>query len=133
MRKSGLLMLSLIHLFQDSVDQRSKVFWKTKILGFFTSGCAFLIYVIFSLFNDNTPLYLVLAFNILAVFVDVTWFFQGLEEFGKIVIRNTIIRIISILYIFIFVKTKDDILVYAFGLAVFVFLSNLSLWAYLPK
>lgn len=118
---------------QDSVDKRSKVFWNTKILGFFTSGCAFLIYVIFSLFNDNTPLYLVLAFNILAVFVDVTWFFQGLEEFGKIVIRNTIIRIISILYIFIFVKTKDDILVYAFGLAVFVFLSNLSLWAYLPK
>lgn len=59
--------------------------------------------------------------------------FPGIRRVWKIVIRNTIIRIISILYIFIFVKTKDDILVYAFGLAVFVFLSNLSLWAYLPK
>lgn len=118
---------------QDSVEKRSKVFWNTKILEFFTSGCVFLVYVVFCIFNDSTPLYFLFSFNILAVFVDLTWFFQGLEEFGKIVIRNSIIRIISILYIFIFVKTKNDILVYAFGLIAFAFLGNLSLWTYFPK
>lgn len=118
---------------QDSVEKRSNVFWNTKVLEFLAAGCIFIIYIVFSLYKDNPILYLIFALNILAVFVDVTWFFQGLEEFGKIVIRNIIIRIVSILYIFTFVKTKEDILVYAFGLTAFVFLSNLSLWAYLPK
>lgn len=118
---------------QDSVKKRSEVFWNTKMLEFFTSGCSLFIYIIFSFSNKNTLLYLILALNLVAVFADVTWFFQGLEEFGKIVIRNVIIKILSILYIFVFVNQKTDILVYAFGLAVFTFLSNLSLWAYLPK
>lgn len=118
---------------QDSVEKRTKVFWNTKIFEFLISGSAFIIYIIFSFFCDNTSLYLVFSLNILAVFADVTWFFQGLEEFGKIVVRNTIVRIVSIFYVFIFVNNREDILVYAFGLAAFTFLSNLSLWAYLPR
>lgn len=118
---------------QDSVEKRSKVFWNTKILEFLISGSVFIIYVIFSFLCDNTSLYIVFSLNILAVFADVTWFFQGLEEFGKIVVRNTIVRIASIFFVFIFVNDKGDILMYAFGLAAFTFLSNLSLWVYLPR
>ena len=118
---------------QNSVEKRSKVFWNTKILEFLISGSTFIIYVIFCFFCDNTSLYLVFSLNILAVFADVTWFFQGLEEFGKIVVRNTIVRIVSIFYVFILVNDREDILMYAFGLAAFTFLSNLSLWAYLPR
>lgn len=118
---------------QDSVEKRSRVFWNTKILEFLISGSVFIIYIIFSFFRDNTSLYIVFSLNILAVFADVTWFFQGLEEFGKIVVRNTIVRIVSIFFVFIFVNNREDILVYAFGLAAFTFLSNLLLWAYLPR
>lgn len=119
---------------QDDVHKRSVVFWNAKILEFCTSGIALLIYVVFALLNQaRTVLYLVLSLNIIAVFVDITWFFQGLEEFGKIVARNSILRVLNILFIFLFIKDKEDVVLYALGQGAFMFLGNLSLWTYLFK
>ena len=118
---------------QDDINKRTHVFWETKTLQILTSLIAFLIYIPFSLFQENRIMYLILAFNLIAVMVDVVWLFQGMEEFGKIVIRNIIFKIISIAYIFIAVRTKDDINKYVFGLAFFLFLSNASLWYHVPK
>jgi len=118
---------------QQSEEERSIVFWNTKILEFVTSGTMMLIYLLFSYFQDNYLIYIILSCNIVAVFFDITWLFQGLEEFGKIVFRNFIFKFINIAYIFLFVKAKDDLILYVIGLAAFSALSNMSLWAYLPK
>ena len=118
---------------QNSKYERSIVFWNAKIFEFITSFIALIIYFIFSCFQQNKMIYIILSFNILAVFSDITWFFQGLEEFGKIVSRNVFFKIINILYIFVFIKSKDDLLLYVFGIAFFLFISNMSLWGYLPK
>lgn len=118
---------------QQSVEKRSAVFWNTKILEFVTSSVMLIVYVIFALFQKQSAIYIILFCNILAVFFDVSWFFQGLEEFGKIVLRNIIFKLINIAYIFTFVRTKDDLILYVVGLTVFSALSNISLWVYLPK
>lgn len=118
---------------QDDKQKRSHVFWETKALQVVTSVIALLVYIPFSLFQENKVMYLILAFNLIAVMVDVVWLFQGMEEFGKIVLRNIVFKVISIAYIFIAVKTKDDINKYVFGLAFFLFLSNASLWYHVPK
>lgn len=118
---------------QQSVEERSIVFWNTKILEFVTSGLMLIIYLLFSIFQKSSLIYIILSCNIVAVFFDITWLFQGLEEFGKIVFRNFIFKFISIAYIFIFVRAKDDLILYAVGLTLFTALSNLSLWFYLPK
>lgn len=119
---------------QDDIQKRSMVFWNTKILGFCTSGIALLIYFAFSVMQgENSSIYLILSLNIVAVFFDITWFFQGVEEFGKIVLRNTIIKVANIAFIFILVKDKTDILIYAIGIGLFTVLGNISLWSYLPK
>jgi len=117
---------------QDNKEKRTSVFWETKLLQVITSTGALAVYVGFALFQQNRILYLILSFNIIAVLVDVVWLFQGMEEFGKIVLRNIIFKIISISYIFIAVKTKDDVNKYVFGIAFFLFLSNLSLWLRVP-
>jgi len=51
-----------------------------------------------------------------------------MEEFGKIVLRNVILKIIGVVYIFTVVKTQNDIAQYVFGLSFFGFLGNISLW-----
>lgn len=122
-----------ISYLQDSIENRSIVFWNTKILSFIISGMTLTIYLGFSMFQTNSIIYVILAFNILAVGVDVTWFFQGMEEFGKIVFRNVIFKIINVGYVFLVVRSKDDVVLYVFGLAAFLFLSNISLWTYIPK
>lgn len=118
---------------RDSLEKRSLLFWNTKAFGACTGAVALAAYLLFSLKRENAALFLVFAFNVLAVIVDVTWFFQGLEEFDKIVGRNTVLKILNVLYIFLVIKDKDDLLLYAFGLAGFTCLGNLSLWGYLPK
>ncbi len=118
---------------QDSVENRSVVFWNTKILQFCTSSIVLIVYLLYLFATNANSIYYILTINVLAVFVDITWFFQGLEEFGKTVFRNVVFKIINIAYVFLIIKTKEDVLKYAFGLAIFTFLSNLSLWGYLPK
>ena len=118
---------------QDDRKKRSHVFWETKSLQFITCCCVLIVYLGFILFQENKVIYFILSFNIIAVLVDIVWLFQGMEEFGKIVFRNIIFKIISIAYIFICVKTKNDVSKYVFGVAFFYFLSNASLWIYAQK
>ena len=118
---------------QDDKEKRSAVFWETKLLQIITGSIVLIVYVLFAGFQNNRALYIILSFNIVSIIVDATWFFQGMEEFGKIVGRNTIIKLVQIAYIFLFVREKNDILIYAFGISIFVVLGNMSLWAYLPK
>ena len=118
---------------QTSREKRSLVFWETKLLGFITAAAVLVIYFIFLLIEKDARLYLILSMSVFAVLVDVTWFFQGMEEFGSIVIRNMLVKIIGLIFVFIFVKTKEDIYKYAFSLVFFTLLGNLSMWAELPK
>lgn len=119
---------------QNDLEKRSIVFWNTKFLGFCTSSVVIVFYVLFSLLQrENRTLYLILTLNLAAVFFDITWFFQGMEEFGKTVTRNAVIKCLQIAYIFLFVKTKSDLPLYVLGLGLFTALGNLSLWAYLPR
>lgn len=118
---------------QQSIEKRSIVFWNTKILEFVTSGLMLVVYLLFTVSQDNSVIYIVFSCNIIAVFLDISWFFQGLEEFGKIVLRNVIFKLLNIAYIFIFVRTKNDLILYVVGITAFSALSNLSLWVYLPK
>lgn len=82
--------------------------------------------------SDHT-IYWIQAINIIAVLFDITWFFQGLEEFGKIVARNFIVRIINIVAIFVFIHDSSDLNLYIFLIGFMNVVSGLSIWFYLPK
>ena len=40
------------------------------------------------------------------------WFYQGVEEFDYITIRSIIVKLLSVLFLFIFVRSKNDIIPY---------------------
>ena len=58
---------------------------------------------------------------------------MGLEEFKKTVVRNTIVKLVSLASIFIFVKSNEDILIYTIILGLSTVIGNLTLWLYIPK
>ena len=118
---------------QDDKNKRTLVFWETKALQVIASITVLIIYIIFTFIQEKKMIYLILSFNIISILVDVTWLLQGIEEFGKIVFRNIIFKALNIIYIFLAVKTKEDILKYVFGITFFSFLSNISLWIYVFK
>lgn len=82
--------------------------------------------------SDHT-IYWIQAINIIAVLFDITWFFQGLEEFGKIVARNFLVRIVNIVAIFVFIHDPSDLNLYIFLIGFMNVVSGLSIWLYLPR
>lgn len=122
-----------ISYFQNDRQKRSDVFWNTKILECITSAITLIVFYIFAIFSSNGTIFFVLSMNILAVMFDVTWLFQGMEEFGIITLRNTIFKFLNIAFIFVFVKQKSDLIIYIAGIAGFALISNLSLWTRLRQ
>ena len=110
---------------QDNENERSRVFYNTLALRLLTTALMLAVYLV--VLHDKI-LFVILAINILNVACDVTWFFQGMEEFGKIAGRNVVFKLISIIYTFAVVKTEKDLLLYAIGMVGLNLLGNVSLW-----
>ena len=90
-------------------------------------------YFTFANNGEYSTYYKILLLEIVANMIDISWFFQGQEEFKKTVIRNMIVKLISVICIFLFVKTQEDLIKYFLIYVLSTFLGNLSLWLYLPK
>ena len=117
-----------ISYYQDDRVKRSEVFWNTFVFKMVTSLIVLAIYLLLYFLYYRVNIYLILSINIISVLVDINWLFQGLEEFGKIVFRNFIFKLLNIIFIFTFIKTKNDVNLYAFSIGLFTFLSNISIW-----
>lgn len=62
--------------------------------------------------TQNHIIFLVSGFILYVAPLRVDWYFSGLERFKYITIRVLVIRFISIICMFVFVRTKQDLLIY---------------------
>lgn len=119
---------------QDDEKQRSKVFIEIMIMRFITLAISMIVfYLTFCLSGEYTTYYKIFLLEIIATAIDISWFFRGIENFKRTVIRNMIVKIISVVCIFVFVKTVDDLNVYCWIYVLSNMIGNISLWMYLPK
>lgn len=119
---------------QKDRDKYSITFWEILLLRVITMTISLvLFYFIFARGTQYQMYYKILMLEIVANCIDISWFFQGLEEFKKTVIRNMVVKLISIICIFVFVKTPNDLYIYFWIYVLSVLVGNMSLWLYLPK
>lgn len=118
---------------QEDKKRRSITFWETTVLKAFSSCIALFIYVVMASKSDSKILYYIMSLNIISNLFDISWLYQGIEDFKSIAIRNLFFKILNVICIFIFVKEKNDLYTYTFisygGMA----LNSLSLWFGLNK
>lgn len=88
------------------------------------------IYIIFCLFsiNNNGIIPMILGLYTLGCLFDIDWLYCGLEKFDKIAIKNIIVKIITLVAIFLFVKTSADLWIYTLIMALGMFIGFLTLW-----
>ncbi|MQB94007.1 flippase [Lactobacillus reuteri] len=112
--------------------ERSKRFLEIELLQLIMSSIAFIFYILLTLFVfDNYKFYFLLqALWIIAYGLDISWYFMGMEDFKKTVMRNTLVKIFSILLIFILVRGKNDLAKYIFLLGFAQFTGSITLWPY---
>ena len=119
---------------RDDKYKVSKLFWEIELMTVFTCGAALIGWVGVIIFSSRYRLfYIALTPFILGAMLDIHWLFTGLERVGTMVLRNSIVRITFIIMVFVFVKEKDDIIIYTIINSMASLLSNLSMWVLLPK
>lgn len=122
---------------RDDREQRSIVFWEiftTKVITT-TVSLGVLAALIFTIgFGERyNTLMLIMSLQVLAVIFDIEYLYTGEENFKSIAIRNIIVKLIGVALIFIFVRTADDVWVYALYLSLSTVFSFMIMWLGLKK
>lgn len=114
---------------RNNKEQYSKTFWEIMLVKVLTSILCLSMWGILILLSDQyREFYVILTCGILATLFDISWFFEGLEQFKLTVIRNMIFKLLGVAAIFIFVKVKEDVGIYIGISAVSSLLASISLW-----
>ena len=122
---------------RDDREQRSVTFWEiftTKVITT-TVSLGILAVLIFTIgFGERyNTLMLIMSLQVIAVIFDIEYLYTGNENFKSIAIRNIIVKIIGVALIFIFVRTADNVWVYALYLSLSTVFSYLIMWTGLKK
>lgn len=119
---------------RDDKEKLSQTFWEITFLRLITITMAFAAFMVFLLFTKSyKQFYLLQSIQLISVIFDISWLFMGLEDFKKTVVRNFFVKIISVISIFAFVKTSNDVGTYILVLSLSTLIGNMSLWGYLKK
>lgn len=120
--------------YQTDINKRSKVFFELLLLRIFTVSISIILYY-FTFCQNKTYgfIFTIQIIDIIASMFDISWLYQGMEDFKKIVIRNTLVKICGLIIIFTFVKAKSDLPIYVLSFSATIIFGNLSMWMYLPK
>jgi len=119
---------------QNNIGERNRVFCELVFLRTVTIIISLIVfYITFAREGQYAYIFIIQIMDIIASIFDVSWFFQGMEDFKKTVLRNFLARIVCVSLIFMFVKSSADLPLYVLFYSITLLLGNISMWFYIPK
>lgn len=116
-------------------EERSVLFEEIYLLQLTTSIIALFLYIFYCI--SRLAIYksitIIQGLVLLASLLDINWFFFGIEKFRLTVTRNVVLKIISLIFIFLFVRNENDLWKYVLITVGSIVISNCILWFYLKK
>lgn len=116
---------------QEDIGERTKCFYEIVICRLVPTVLSLLVHFIFiqtGVYGAYTTLMKVFTINIVSVAIDISFFFQGVEDFKSLTLKNLLVKILGVASIFIFVKTADDLSIYAFINVLVGIISSAFMW-----
>ena len=107
-----------------------KNFWGIYTLQFGAALLSILLYILLcmGISTMQNPVAYILGLSLVSKGLDISWLFQGLEDFRKITARNITVKLVGVSAIFLFIKSASDLYLYVFLLTAFELLGQLSMW-----
>lgn len=103
-----------------------------QLISTFLASMAYMIY--FCLLVKNNYIVSLIFFSwIMLSFLDIDWFWFGEEEFKKVSIRNIIIKLLTIVFVFIFVNSENDVWLYSLIMVIGYIVGYMSIWIGIRK
>lgn len=119
---------------KDDPHQLSITFWEIQIIKIITTVLAFAAFSFYLIFVKEYKFYLILqSAYIIATGFDISWLYEGVEDFKKTFTRNTLVRIISLVLILTLVHKPSDVWLYIVILAVSNLGGYVALWPTLRR
>lgn len=119
---------------RDNKDKLSLSFWNIYAFQLVLGIVMSVIYLGYALFiAQEKTMALIQFFFLVSSMLDINWFYFGLEQFKLTVTRNTIIKVVTVIAIFIFVKSPDDLYKYTIIMALGTLGGQIVLWCFLKN
>lgn len=120
---------------RNNLEELSRTFSNIYFIQFIFSILSILIYVIYVLgyVKEYKSIFLLQSLYIFSSLIDINWFYYGVENFKLTVTRNSLIKLLSLILIFLFVRQPDDLWIYTLVLSVSTLISNCILLVFLKK
>lgn len=83
--------------------------------------------------KDNKIIFILQNIFLISSVFDINWFYFGIEKFKITISRNIIIKLFSIILVFVFVKKSTDLWKYTLIMSVSTLISQLYLWLFIGK
>ena len=95
----------------------SKSFSELFIINSFTTTLCIVLYIVLVLsvpvFRADQLVFFAVGISLFLNYLNIDWFYAGNEEYVYITVRSTIVKVLAIVSMFIFVRTRDDVVKYA--------------------
>lgn len=97
---------------------RDRVFTELIVINGLLTAISILLFLFCTIhinqFNIHQELYYIYGITIILNFFNVDWFYQGIEQYKYIAMRNFFVKIVAFIAMFLFVKNKRDLNTFAF-------------------
>lgn len=119
---------------RDDRELMSKEFVSIYMLQVLFNLVAIVAYVIYIILFSQFRLVATIGIIFLVSnMLDISWLYFGLEKFKITVTRNIIVKLISLMLVFAFVKTPEDLPIYTIIMALSAIFSQAILWSGVGK
>lgn len=118
---------------KDNRRERSIIFFEILILRIILLVVS---YIAYCLFMKNTQYKMFSIYQLIwffGSFLDIAWLFNGVEDFKTIVLRTFFVKVINVILIFIFIKTRDDLLLYIIIMGICQVINSLLCYGNIKK
>ena len=123
--------------YRDNSKELNKLILELLVILFLTTIIGYTVLFVFLYFYESLfeikDIILVMSINIICNNIGIEWFYRGIENQLYITKRFILARILTLIAMFLFVKNKEDYLIYAFILVMMQSGSNVLNFLYLRK
>lgn len=120
---------------RDNKEKLNRTFTNIYTLQLINFLIAIFLYVLYCTYivQDNKLIAFLQLLYVTSGLFDVSWLFFGLEQFKITVTRNILIKLFTVICMFIFVHHPDDLWKYTLIMSAGTLLSQLYLWKFVRK
>lgn len=125
----------LIAKVRDDKEELTKTFWGIYLFQLFMGIILLILYIFYIfVFNNNyKEIAIIQILFLVSAILDINWFYFGMEEIKVTITRNILVKVGSLILIFLFVKHSNDVWKYTIIMSGMTVLSQLLLWGFVKK